>query len=564
MNKKFQIIAVLLIFGLVLFTGLTSSSVNVSEGQYGILTILPPLVAILLAFVTRQVIISLFVGVFSGVLLLYNGNLFIAFLRTLDEYIIASLADSWYAAIIIFTLTIGGMIGVVSRMGGTQAIADELSKKARSPVSAQVVAAILGCLVFFDDYANLLIVGPTMRPLSDKHRVSREKLAYIVDSTAAPVAGLAFVSTWIGFEVGLINDVFAGMNMNVNAYEIFVRSIPYAFYNIFGLGLVFVIALSGRDFGPMYKAEIRARRYGKVLADDAKALSGTIDDIKEVKNKKVMNAVIPILTMIMVTLLGLWYNGYLNSEGIDPFTFEGLRVSFGNADSSQVLVWAAIVSSLVAGALAVGQKILTMEETISAWVEGMKGLLEVSTILVLSWSLGSVIGSVDTAGFLIQVVTDAIPFSLLPLLIFVLSCTVAFSTGSSWGTMAIMVPLAVPLAASYVATDVTSSPMVIASLSAILSGSIFGDHCSPISDTTILSSMSAGSDHLHHVLTQVPYALTGAVLSVIGYLLIGFAGLNPVIALVVGFALMIGFVRVKGRIVESDGFENLSELEMKI
>ena len=562
-HKKIFLIALAVILVLSVTTRVLAGSGGEDAVSFGWLSLLPPLIAIILAFVTKQIVLSLFLGVFSGSLMLNEWNVFHGFLRTLDAYIIPSLADGWYAAIIIFTLTIGGMIGIMTKMGGSQAIANYLIKKAKTPVSAQIVTLILGCLVFFDDLANMLIVGPTMRPLMDKLKVSREKLSYIVDSTASPVAGIALISTWIGFELGLINNVFESLGIEVNAYEVYFRSIPYYFYNIFALSMVFLLAYMGKDFGPMHAAEKRARLTGKLVADDASPLSSSDIEAKQNpsgKEYKAYNAIIPILTLVGVSFFGLWYNGYVNSDpGIAPFTLEGLRTCFGNADSSVVLVWGAITASIVAGILAAFQKLLSLQEIFDAWFEGAKGLLNVSVILVLSWSLGNVISNVGTADFLVGIVSESnMPVGFLPAIIFGISCLVAFATGTSWGTMTIVVPLAVPLAVSFVPVNPVDSHLVLASLSAVLAGAIFGDHCSPISDTTILSSMASGSDHLHHVKTQIPYALTGAGLAMVGLLLVGFMNLKPLVVIPLGLAVVWAIIHFFGK---STKLEDLKRME---
>lgn len=559
-KKYFQIGIIAILMILVSFTAF-AAGVDETKEHYGWLSLIPPVLAILLAFITKQVLLSLFLGILSGVLILNNGNLFIAFLRTLDNYIVNSLADGWNAAIIIFTLSIGGMIGIIGKMGGTKAIAEWLAKKAKTSRSAQIVTALMGIFVFFDDYANTLIVGPTMRPLTDKLKVSREKLAYIVDSTAAPVVGLAFISTWVGYEIGLIGDEFANLGSTTSAFWIFIKSIPYTFYNIFAIVLVLTIAFTSRDFGPMYKAEKRARSLGKVLADDAKPMASdeiTKMELKENIKLRPINAILPILVLIVTAFIGLWYNGYLTAvdEGFTGtwYSFEGIRESFGWADASVTLIWAAITASIVAGVLAISQKLLTLNETFDAWIEGSKALLITAVILVLAWSLGSVTDEIGTASFLIEKVGTSIPSAALPIVFFVLSCLVAFSTGTSWGTMAIVIPLAVPFATSYITGNPADAPIVIATLSSVLSGSIFGDHCSPISDTTIMSSMASGSDHIDHVKTQIPYALTGALFAIIGYLIIGLIPwkYSFIISLLVGIIGTIFFVRVFGKSVKEE------------
>jgi len=517
--------------------------------SFGILSLLPPLLAIILAFVTRQVILSLFLGVFSGALMLNGWNPIIAFLRTLDTYMVNSLADGWYAAIIIFTLSIGGMIGIVNKMGGTQAIADALAKKAKTPRSAMVVTAIMGVVVFFDDYANTLIVGPTMRPLMDKMKVSREKLSYIVDSTAAPVVGLALISTWVGMELGLFGDAFAALGVDINPFGVFIRTIPYTFYNIFALVLVFTLAARGRDFGPMLKAEKRARLTGQVHREGANLMwPDEVEKLNEGIQLRASNAIVPIVTLVVVSFVGLWYNGYTYSdEGTVWFSFSGIQTCFGNADASVVLLWGAITAAIVAGIMAMSQKIMKLGEVFDAFVGGAKSLLITAIILVLAWSLGAVVSEIGTADYLVGAVSDKVPGGIIPIVVFLISMLVAFSTGTSWGTMAIVIPLAVPLSAAYIQGDPSQAPLVMAALSAVLSGSIFGDHCSPISDTTIMSSMASGSDHIDHVKTQVPYALTGAGIAFIGYLLVGIVGVPVWLTLIIGVALVWAIVQFVGK-----------------
>ena len=518
--------------------------------DFGIISLLPPVLAIALAFITKQVILSLFLGIFTGAMMLNGWNPFIGFLRTLDQYIIGALADGWHASIIIFTLSIGGMVGIVSKMGGTKAIAESLAKKATTARGAQIVTAVLGCLVFFDDYANTLIVGPTMRPLTDKLKVSREKLAYIVDSTAAPVVGLAFVSTWVGYEIGIMTDAYAKIGVDINGFEVFFRTIPYAFYNLFAIVLVFSIAIMNRDFGPMYKAEKRARTTGKVLADGAHPMSSDSMDFDENKAEadkkplKVKNAVIPILTLVIVAFAGLWYNGYQADPSVGVMD---LRSCFGNADAGVALVWASIVASIVAGVMSKVQGYTNLQETFDTWVDGAKSLLITGIILILAWSIGTITSEVGTADFLVRTISDSVPGGLLPILVFIISCLVAFATGTSWGTMAIVVPLAIPLANAYIQTDPTTSTLILATLSAVLSGSIFGDHCSPISDTTIMSSMASGSDHIDHVKTQAPYAIFGACITIISYFLVGMVHVPVGVVLVIGVAAIIGFVKFVGK-----------------
>jgi Na+/H+ antiporter NhaC len=514
-------------------------------------SLLPPLVAIFLAFVTRQVFRSLFLGVYIGSSMLIPGNIFLKLTKGyLGTYtnVIGSVTDEFKIGILVFTLTIGGMIGVISRMGGTKAIALALAKRAKTPRSAQLFTYLLGVAVFFDDYANTLIVGPTMRPLTDEKRVSREKLSYIVDSTAAPVTGMALISTWVGYELGLINDALKAVGIDANAYEVFLRSIPFRFYDILALVMVFLVGYMLRDFGPMLSAERRARKTGKVLADGAIPMSSIEFDtaaFPEDARLKVSNALIPIITLLVVALIGLWYNG----GGLKlPFNLAGIREAFGEADASVALLWGSATGSIVALLLATRQKILSLHEAFEAWVNGAKSLIITCVILVLAWSLGGITEKIGTAEFLVSVVTEALPGWALPSLVFVISCVVAFATGTSWGTMAIMMPLAIPLAHAYAPGAMGN--LFLGTLGAVLTGAIFGDHCSPISDTTIMSSMASSSDHIDHVKTQMPYALTVAAVAVfLGYIPAGL-GFNPLLSILLGGGILYCLVRFVGKSTE--------------
>jgi Na+/H+ antiporter NhaC len=518
---------------------------------YGFWSIIPPLLAIVLAFVTKEVILSLLLGIFSGAVInvfaTSSSGFFMKLIESYTktfEYPVNALADGWHAGIIIFTLTIGGMVGVIAKMGGTRAIANALAKKAKTARSAQLATALMGVVVFFDDYANTLIVGPTMRPLTDKLNVSREKLSYIVDSTAAPVATMAAISTWIGYELGLIGDAFNSLGLDVNPYGVFFQSIPYRMYGLFALVMVFMVGFLMRDFGPMYEAEKRARLTGKVLADGAEPMLST-DFEKELDNSdiplKVSNALVPILTLIIFAFIGLWYSGGGLEE---PFNLEGIRNAFGNADASAALIWASALASIVAVIMAVSQGIMTLRKALEAWVEGAKSLVITTMILILAWSIGSIASDLGTAEYLVQVVSSSLPGWLVPVLVFIMSSIVAFATGTSWGTMAIMLPLSVPLAAAYTGNE--PSTLVFATLGAVLTGSTFGDHCSPISDTTIMSSMASSADHIDHVKTQLPYAVTVASIASVGYILVGI-GLPVWITLILGFVSVWAILRFFGK-----------------
>ncbi|UZP66448.1 Na+/H+ antiporter NhaC family protein [Desulfovibrio mangrovi] len=536
-----------------------------NAARFGFWTLIPPLVAITLAFMTRNVVLSLFLGVFSGALLLetkgfnlYDGVID-SFLRVSRE-VLGSLADPWNAGIVLQCLAIGGLIAIVSKMGGARAIAEALARKAKTPRSSQFVTWLMGIFIFFDDYANSLTIGPIMRPVTDRMRVSREKLAFIIDATAAPIAGIALISTWVAYEVGLIKDGFSAIGLEANAYTSFVETIPYRFYNIFILLFVLACIMFMREFGPMLKAERRARKEGKVLDDNAKPM--VADEATDLEPEahvvpSVWNAIIPIGTLIAAAFLGFYFNGYRAIFGGDdtvlqalvtdsPLSFTAIRECFGASDASVVLFQAALIAGIVGMAMGVLKRIFTVEQAIGTWVQGVKSLNITAVILLLAWSLSGMIKELGTAAWLVSVLSDSMPAYLLPSIIFIMGSIISFATGTSYGTMGILMPLAIPLAWAIA----PEHDYLILNIGAVLTGAIFGDHCSPISDTTILSSMGAASDHIDHTRTQLPYAVVIAAVAVLcGYLPAGL-GLPVALTLPLGCAAVIGLTLVVGKRVE--------------
>ena len=532
--------------------------------RFGLFTLIPPIVAIVLAFITKNVVISLFIGVLSGgfILNLTGFNVFGALTQAFLDFIdraLNSLADPWNAGIIMQVLVIGGVINLVAKMGGAKAIAEALAKKAKTAKSTQLITWFLGICVFFDDYANSLIVGPIMRPVADKMKISRERLAFIIDATAAPIAGLAIISTWIGLEVSLISEGFETIGVEASGFGVFLQTIPYRFYNILILAFIVITTITLREFGPMRKAEIAARKSKDLAGEEVVATSSHMDELepKEGVKLSIWNAIVPIGALIISAVVAFYYSGYSTIMAGDdtaiqaiitnsPLSFKAILETFAASDASVALFQSALFASIVAIIMSVCKKIFTISEAIEAWVDGMKGLIITGVILILAWSLGSVIKELGTAQYLVEALNGAIPAFLLPSLIFVLGAVISFSTGTAYGTMSILMPLAIPLA--YKINPEMS--FVIVSTSAVLTGAIFGDHCSPISDTTILSSMGAGCNHIDHVKTQMWYALFVAAITILfGYIPAGF-GLPIYIVLPMSFvALFIG-VMIFGKKVE--------------
>lgn len=532
---------------------------------FGIFTLIPPVVAIVLAFITKDVILSLFIGVFSGTYLLsvMNNGVIMSFVKgfvDIVKRIVGSMADSWNAGIILQVLCIGGVVALVTKMGGTKAVALWLSKKAKTGISAQISTWVMGLFVFFDDYANALIVGPIMRPITDKFKVSREKLAFIIDATAAPIAGIAIISTWVGLEISLIKNGYELIGItDINAFGIFVETIPYRFYNLFMLLFVVCTAMMGREYGSMLAAERRART-GELHSSKSRMVD--IEDKtlepKEGIKLQTSNAVIPILVLIIGAFVSFYFSGLSALEGetlekalANPLTFETLRETYGAADASVALFQSALLATIVAILIGVYRKIFGVKEAIETWVKGWKTMIVTIVILLLAWSLSSVIKELGTSRYLVDMLSDATPKFILPATIFILGSFISFSTGTSYGTMGILMPLAIPLAnavgiSSGLEGEALHAYMII-NISAVLTGAIFGDHCSPISDTTILSSMGAGCNHIDHVRTQMTYALSVSAISILVGYIPASLGLSVWIVLPLGFLAVFLTVRFIGQ-----------------
>ncbi|QKK02441.1 MAG: Na+/H+ antiporter NhaC family protein [Pseudomonadota bacterium] len=539
-------------FGIVLFALLISPTLLAADGNhFGWISVLPPVVAIALALILRQVIPALFLGIWIGAWAL-NGfsliGLWLGLLETFETHIVSALADRDHAAVILFSMMIGGMVGIISRNGGLQGIVDLIVRFAANVRRASLATVAMGLAIFFDDYANTLVVGNTMRPVTDRLGISREKLAYLVDSTAAPVACLALVTTWIGYEVGLIRSALEDIpDLEVNAYFVFLNSIPYSFYPLFALSLVFAVVISGRDFGPMLAAERRARQRGQV-APDAVSTSLVDDDMKQVQPDqscpcRARNALLPVGILVVTVVGGLFASG----------SGDSIQEIIGSADPYQSLLWGSLLGVLSAVVLTVSQRILGLGDTLSAWFTGMRSMLLAVAILVLAWALSGMTSELGTAGFLADLLGERLHPGWLPTLVFVLAAATAFATGSSWGTMGILLPLMLPLTWAMLINqgmaDTEHFGIIYASVAAVLGGAVWGDHCSPISDTTILSSMASQCDHIEHVRTQMPYAiLAGLVTLAIGTLPTGF-GVPWWICLPAGVLVLAGGLRLIGKAV---------------
>jgi Na+/H+ antiporter NhaC len=509
----------------------------------------PPLVAIGLALVARDVLLSLLLGIWLGTSMLAGGNPAQGLMSLIDTEVRGALVDSDHISIILFSLMLGGMVGVMSRCGGTHGVVRLLEPLATTPRRAQVATWLMGVAIFFDDYSNTLIVGNAMRPVTDRHLVSREKLAFLVDSTAAPVACVALVSTWIGYQVSILGDALVARGSDLNPIAVFLASIPMAFYPVLALTLTLTVSLTGRDWGPMLRAERRARS-GHVLGENALPLadyesSGLAPD--DDAPRQWWNAAVPVLAVIAITLVGLYTTGRsAMAEAGEVGT--GLRDVIGESDPFTALLWASLGGLGLAVILATWQRILSTREALEAAVAGFKSMLMAMVVLTLAWSLGSVCVKLGTADFLVGLVGAHLPAALVPVSVFCVAAAVSFATGTSWGTMGILTPLAVPLALAAAVPGEPITPLLAGTVSAILGGSVFGDHCSPISDTTIMSSMASGCDHVDHVRTQLPYALVAATMAIVfGYIPECFDLLPTWLPLFIGAGMVVLWTRLVGR-----------------
>lgn len=485
--------------------------VRVSQSPITPWSVLPPLLAIVLAFASGKLVLSLVLSIVLGAILAAGANPFEFLPRVLVDYgWKATFADSFKLWIFAFTTALIGMVALVTRAGGVQGVVEKLARVAKGRRSAQVVTWLMGLAIFFDDYANTILVGSTMRPLTDRMRISREKLAYLVDSTSAPIAGIAVISTWIGYEVGLLGDVAKGLGLGMDGYGMFFNALPFRFYCMFTIVFGTILVFSGRDFGPMLRAERRALATGQMIREGGKPLTASSfrsADAKEGVPRLAWIAMVPVAVVLGATVVGLlWDGGGLARIGADPaavFSFSMWRDAFGGAENSTfVLAVAALLGSGVALALVLSRKLLTFRESAVAYGRGMQTMWLAIVILTLAWGIKAVCDDLGTSQFLVAGLRDIVHPAALPLAIFSLAALIGFATGTSWGTMGILIPVAAPLA-----FHIAGPEMMFLSVAAVLDGAIFGDHISPISDTTVMSSISSSCDHLDHVRTQMPYAV---------------------------------------------------------
>jgi len=497
------------------------------EMDFGILALLPPLLAIVMAIITKQVLLSLFVGVWIGATMAAGWNPIIGLIDSFRVYIFNSLGDSWNASVLIMLMFVGAFAAMLERGGGAHAFAHALSGKITTRKQGQVITWLGGLAVFFSDSSNPVIVGPIFRPITDALKISREKLAYIVDSTSAAVPAILPITAWGAFLIGLITVEFQAAAYPVEPFVAFVRSMPFMFYIIGAILLVLIIALINKDYGPMKKAEQRAYLEGKLIGDNARPIREEITiEVPEGSRPTIWNMVIPLILLIVLIFgMFLWTGG---------FPKKGFIEAIGSGSSIISLTMAFFIASIVAGYLAVRAKVFDFSGVMDAWVGGIRQMLEAILILILAWAIGSAASTVGTSAYIVSITENFLTPTMMYVAIFIAASLTAFSTGTSWGTFAIFMPISIPLALAIGAP-------VYPAIAAVTCGGVFGDHCSPISDTTVLSSIGATCDHIDHVKTQLPYALTAGAAAIVGFIIAGITG-NAAISLIITLVVLAGLV----------------------
>ena len=477
--------------------------------------LVPPVVAITLALITKEVYSSLFVGIAVGGIFYGGGNFERTITHVLNDGLIGVLSDPYNVGILIFLVILGAMVSLMNRAGGSAAFGRWASQHIKTRVGAQITTIILGCLIFIDDYFNCLTVGSVMRPITDKHNVSRAKLAYLIDSTAAPICIIAPISSWAAAVTGFVPGE--------DGLSVFVQAIPFNFYALFTIVMMLGLVLLKVDYGPMKLHEDNAKK-GDIFTTGARPYAYNEDDGKKENTKgHVLDLLIPIFSLIVFCVIGMIYTGGF-------FSGESIVTAFSNADASVGLALGSFFALVVTIVLYVCRKALTFKECMDCIPEGFKSMVPAIMILTFAWALKAMTDSLGAAPFVEGIMKGNAQalMNFLPAVIFLVGCFLAFATGTSWGTFGILIPIVVGVFSN-------DHQMMIIAISACMAGAVCGDHCSPISDTTIMASAGSQSDHVNHVSTQIPYAATVAVISCITYIIAGF---TKSAAISLGFGLI--------------------------
>lgn len=485
---------------------------------YGALSLVPALLAVILAFWTKNVVVSLLVALYVGCVIIAGWNPWQALQDLFSAHLfVDTINDSSKFQTIIMMSFVGGFVALVENSGGARAFAQAIASKVRSRSTAQATTWLGGLAIFFSDSGNSLILGPIFKSVFDKLRVSRAKLAYILDSTSSPVCILIPVTGWGVYIMGLIGPEFEALGIDQTDIGGFMAAVPYQFYALLALILVPVIAFGKRDFGPMLTAERYALEHGPKESELLEENSIAVPD-EELK-ATAWHMIIPLI--VMFCTIFIMFFGW----GFPTHNVPGSKIRIA-------LTSGYFLASIVLGIMIMRSKIMNFTEVIDCFVGGIKKMAGILTIIVLAWGIGGVCSQMGTSAFVVDATIDFLSPSLVPALLFVIGLVISFATGTSWGTMAILLPLGINMAASFGVSEAMT-------IGAVLSGSLFGDHCAPISDTTVMSSMAAGCNHIDHVKTQIPYASLAAVSAFIAYLIVGIAGLGAFVSLAIAIVVML-------------------------
>lgn len=506
--------------------------------HFGAWGLIPPILTITLAFITKDVVISLFLGILSGTLIVAGGNPITAILNLTDGFA-NSLNDGWNIRIFLFCALLGGLVGMLSRTGSSRAFGRWAAKRINSPKTTMLMAWFCGLLIFIDDYFNSLAVGTVMRPIADKNKVPRAKLSYILDSTAAPVCILVPISSWVITVMSIVKGSEGFEIFGISEFAFFIKAIPYNIYAILTLIMVLTLILIGRDYGPMkHSAELAMKgqlydvSYGEAPGEV------TLEGDDKADRASAFDMILPIIILIITSLIlfpAVTYMTEASNSGVtfrEAMSMMSLGEAFNNTDASVALFYAAVITTALTYIYYICRRLFSIKDASEALISGIKSMVPALVILTMAWTIGGIIksspadGGLGLAQYLSEVVVGGgFPLSLVPIIVFILSALIAFATGTSWGTFAIMIPITMPIAVGlgqakgFDMNSLLNATMIC--ISAVLGGAVFGDHASPISDTTILSSTGAGCPHLEHVATQLPYAITVAVCSGIGFIVGG-------------------------------------------
>ena len=528
-TKSLAVIAIALVFLLtmtvVAFAEGDADAEYTSRFHATIFSLLPPVIAIALALITKEVYSSLFIGIVVGGLLYAEGDFVGTITHVFSDGFVANVADSYNMGIIIFLIVLGAMVSMMNKAGGSAAFGRWAKKHIKSKVGAQLATVLFGCMIFIDDYFNCLTVGSVMRPVTDSHKVSRAKLAYIIDATAAPVCIIAPISSWAAAVAGFVAEE------EVSGFQLFLSAIPYNFYALLTIVMMITITVMKFDFGKMKVHEANAMN-GDLFTSDAESFATSTDDGNANPKGKVIDLVLPVVALIIACVIGLIYSGGFFDA--TSSAYHNVIEAFSGADASVGLLYGSFCTLILTVAYFMIRRVITFKDCMESIPEGFKAMVPAIMILACAWTLKAMTDSLGAKEFIAGIVeaTAGSFTNFLPAVIFLIAIGLSFATGTSWGTFGILIPLVLAV------FPYESGPISVISISACMAGAVCGDHCSPISDTTIMASAGSQSNHLNHVSTQLPYAMTVAAVSFVTYVIAGFV--QSVIALPIGIALMLG------------------------